>query len=369
MNSKNKNKKILILIIFTTIFQYANGQSFVGYSNDFLNIGVGAKNIAQGGSTIADIDDFSSGYYNPAGLSELKNKYEFGLLHSEYFAGIVKYDFAGFSYKLDSTTGISASLIRLGVDNIQNTLFLYDDNGNIDYSRIEFFSVSDYALLVSLGRKSIISGLSYGLTAKIIYRSQGEFAKAYGFGIDIGAQYSISGWNFGAKLNNATTSFTAWFFNLSDQAKDVFLETGNELPKNTLEISLPILNLGVSKNWDFDNKIGLRTEINLNLTFDGKRNALISFNPISVYPQAGIEINYARTLYIRSGINNFQLIPNFSSTSDSTNNYFQSKNLDFVPNIGIGIVFKKIYIDYALTDVGNQSVSLYSHIFSISFKF
>ncbi len=37
----------------------------------------------------------------------------------------------------------------------------------------------------------------------------------------------------------------------------------------------------------------------------------------------------------------------------------------FMPNMGVGLNLKKITIDYALTDVSNQSAALYSHVFSI----
>ncbi len=362
-------KKILIVLIVSINFVQVSFGQIVRYSNDFLNIGVGARNMALGGNTTAGINDFTSGYYNPAGLSNLRDRYEAGLLHSEYFAGIAKYDFAGFAYKIDDSSGFSVSFIRLGVDNIQNTLFLYDDNGNIDYSRIKLFSVADYSLFFSFGKKSRIKGLSYGITGKFIYRSQGEFAKAYGFGLDLGAQYILNKWHLGIKLSNVTTSFTAWFYNISSQMREVFLNTGNELPRNSIELTMPNLNTGVSRYWQLPKKVGLRAEFDFDFTFDGKRNALVSFNPVSFYPQLGIEVDYLKKVYLRAGVNNFQLIPDFRAVSDTSEAYFREKSLDFVPSIGIGIVFKRFHLDYALTDVSNQSISLYSHIFSLSYSF
>ena len=357
----------ILLIIF--ISTGVTSSQIVKYSNDYLTLGVSAKNIALGNSVVANVNDFSSSYYNPAGLSNLESKYQASLMHSEYFAGIAKYDFAGFSYKLNDSTGVGISLIRLGVDDIQNTLYLYDENGNIDYDRIELFSVADYALFASFGRKSAIRGLSYGVNAKIIFRNQGDFATAYGFGLDIGVQYKLNKWNFGANLTNATTSFTAWFNNVSDQMRIVFEETGNEIPENSLEITLPILNSGVGRYFKFSDKMGLQTELGLNFTFDGERNALISFNPISIYPQTGLDFNYKKIIFVRVGVNNFQLIPDFKQNIDNGEEYFTKNSLDFVPSIGLGLVFRDFYLDYALTDVANQSIALYSHIFSLSYRF
>ncbi len=362
-------KKKLIYLFFLILGLSVNAQ-VVRYSNDYLNIGTSAKNIGLGNSVVASVNDCNSGYYNSAGLSDLQNKYEISLMHSEYFAGIAKYDYAGFSYKLDENTGVAASLVRLGIDNIQNTLYLIDDNGNIDYDNIELFSVADYAMFFSIGKKSAIPNLSYGASAKIIYRSQGEFAKAYGFGIDIGAKYKLNKWFFGANLTNATTSFTAWFYNIDEHTREVFLNTGNDIPHNSIELTMPQLTCGVGRYWRFSDKTGLQSEFDLLMTFDGKRNALLSFKPMSFYPQTGLEFNFAKTLFVRMGVNNFQLVPDFrSNVEDESESYFRDKSLDFVPAVGLGIVFHGVRIDYALTDVGNLGLALYSHIFSVSYGF
>ncbi len=369
----NKNSfmfnKFLYLIIITFFCSLYSNAQILKYSNDYLTIGISARNISLGNSVVANISDFSSSYYNPAGLSGLQNKYQVSLMHSEYFAGIAKYDYAGFAYKLNDSTGVAASIIRLGVDNIQNTLYLYDENGNIDYDRIQLFSVADYALLLSWGKKSKIKNLSYGANAKFIFRNQGEFATAYGFALDAGMKYNVKKWNFGVNMTNATTGFTAWFYNISEQMKKVFEETGNELPKNNLEIAMPILNTGVGRYFKFSENMGLLGEIDVNFAFDGERNALISFNPISIYPQTGLEFNYKKTVFIRTGVNNFQLIPDFKNKTKDGEEYYNEKSFDFVPSIGLGIIFKGLYIDYALTDVANQSIALYSHIFSLGYKF
>jgi len=35
------------------------------------------------------------------------------------------------------------------------------------------------------------------------------------------------------------------------------------------------------------------------------------------------------------------------------------------PNIGVGLNIKSVSVDYALTDLGSLSSSLYSHVFSL----
>ncbi len=367
---KKKSLKINILIIIVLLFSTNSFSQIVKYSNDFLTIGVSAKSIGMGNSSVASVDDATSGYLNPAGLSKITKKYEVNLMHSDYFAGIAKYDYMAVSYKINDSSAFSASIIRLGVDDIQNTLNIYDENGNIDYDRVELFSVADYAMLFSYGKKTKIKGLSYGVNTKLIFRNQGEFANAYGFGIDAGMQYSVNKWNFGIMAKDITTTFNAWFFNISDDMRDAFLVTDNELPTNSLEITMPSLNTGISRYFQVSDKFGFNSEIDLNFTFDGKRNTLISFNPVSIYPQTGFDFNYKKIVFLRTGINNFQTIPDFKNLKDSEEtNFFRENTVNFTPSMGLGLRLFDFYIDYALTDIGNQSIALYSHIFSLKYEF
>jgi hypothetical protein len=44
-----------------------------------------------------------------------------------------------------------------------------------------------------------------------------------------------------------------------------------------------------------------------------------------------------------------------------------SRALTVQPNIGLGLKIKSVSLDYALTDIGDNSVALYSNIFSLKF--
>ena len=62
------------------------------YSTEFLSIGVGAAGLGLSGAQTAVVNDVTSAYWNPAGLSQLNKKYEIGLMHSSYFGGIANYE-------------------------------------------------------------------------------------------------------------------------------------------------------------------------------------------------------------------------------------------------------------------------------------
>lgn len=348
-------KKIVLFSLFGAVSLIGSAQT--KYSNEFLTIGVGARSFAMGQASIASVADVTSGYWNPAGLTALQNKYDMSLMHAEYFAGIAKYDYAAFAYKLDSKSTISISAIRYAIDNIPNTLELFDSEGNMRYDRIKTFSAADYAFLLSYAKQTGIEGLSLGGSAKIIRRVTGSFANAWGFGLDAGARLSHNSWNFAAVVRDATSTFNAWMFETSE-LKQVFETTGNEIPTNSVEVTLPRLITGVSRNFAFNEKFGGMAEVDAEFTFDGKRNTIVGSNFTNIDPRIGLEFNYLKMIYLRAGVNNMQQVPDFDG----------KKEIQVQPNIGIGLDFKNINIDYAFSNVG-EAIGRNSHIFSLRFRF
>ena len=180
------------------------------YSNEFLNLGAGARSLGMGKVQASLATDATAGYWNPASLTNLNAKYDGVLMHSELFSGVVKNDYAAFAMPLDEKSVIGATLLRTGVDNIADTRSLINEYGYIQYDKITYFSVADYALLLSYARKMGPEGLSVGANAKLIYRNVGSYANAYGFGIDAGVQYNHGGWRLGLAARDITTTFNAW---------------------------------------------------------------------------------------------------------------------------------------------------------------
>lgn len=326
------------------------------YSNEFMNIGAGAAALGLANTQVSFVDDVTAGYWNPAGLNKLKTKYEGAFMHSEYFAGIAKYDYGGLAVRLDTASVLAVSLVRFGVDNIPDTRFLYDANGVLNYNNLKSFSVADYGGLLSYARKSVlVKNLNLGANFKIIHRSVGQFAQAWGFGIDVGAQYEYKKWRFGLMAKDVTGTYNSWSFN-TDELKDVFIATGNKIPENSVEVTLPKWVLGFSRSFVFFQRFGLQTGIDGDFTFDGKRNALVKSNFASIDPKAGVEINYIRTVFVRAGVGNFQTFKDFNKNEKLAGQF----------NFGVGVRYKTIQLDYALANVGDvKSNGLYSNVFSL----
>ena len=133
-------------------------------------------------AVITSTEDVMSGYWNPAGLTNIDQDLQIGLMHAEYFAGIAKYDFGSIAKNIDEKSAVSFSFLRFGVDNIPNTTELIDAQGNINYDRISYFTAADMAFIMSYGRK-LNDQFSIGGSAKIINRKAGDFANAWGLSL------------------------------------------------------------------------------------------------------------------------------------------------------------------------------------------
>lgn len=348
--------KLFFLCVACSLPSITMAQLIPKYSNDFMYIGVGAHNFGMANAVVASTNDITAGYWNPAGLVRIPTNIQFSFMHNEYFAGIAKYDYAGIAVPLDSNKhAFAINFMRFGVDDIPNTTSLIDADGSVNYDNVRSFSVGNYAILLSYAR-TIIKNLSVGATAKIVHNKAGNFAKSWGFGVDIGLMYKIKDWQIGVTVKDVTTTFNAWSYSLDEKTKEVFTNTGNVIPVASSEITLPRIQFGAAYHKIFKDKIELTAELDWELTTDGKRNTLISTKKISMDPRIGIELGLWKYVYIRGGVNNFQKQLNSKGKSTFT----------VQPNLGIGLRFKDIiFVDYAYTDVGKASESQYSHVVSL----
>tara|TARA_R110000850_G_scaffold80947_1_gene174009 strand:+ start:291370 stop:292443 length:1074 start_codon:yes stop_codon:yes gene_type:complete len=346
-------KLVVITLILLPVLVWS--QTVRKYSNEFLSIGVDAAALGMSNAVVASTGDVNSGYWNPAGLLKLEDK-QVSIMHASYFANIAQYDYAAFGMPIDDRSAFGISLIRFGVDDILNTTQLIDSQGNIDYNRISLFSTADYALTVSYARALPIEGFNYGVNAKVVRRIIGDFANSWGFGFDVGLQYeSDNEWKVGLMLRDITTTYNTWTINEEEyqKIKDAVPGENQDLPE-TSEITLPKAQLGLSKKFEFHNEMSLLAAGNLNMQF-AQTNDIISTKAVSIDPALGFEWGYTDLVFLRAGVGNFQQITQIDD----------SKKLSFQPNIGLGFKYKGIQVDYALTDLGDQSAALYSNIFSL----
>ena len=346
--------KKLITLTFIFIGLSLNAQTARKYSNEFLNIGVDAAAFGLSNAIVANTNDVNSGYWNPAGLLQLKDK-QVSLMHASYFANIANYDYVGFAMPVDEKSAFGISIIRFGVDDILDTTTLIESDGTINYNNISLFSATDYAFTLSYARDLGIENLRFGANAKIIRRIIGDFANSWGFGFDLGLQYDYKKWKFGLMARDITTTFNTWSIDEDEfeKIKNAIPGQNQELPEET-ELTLPKLQIGAARTFELKNKLSLQSELDLNIRF-AETNDLISTSFASINPAAGLQLDYNKLIFLRAGVGNFQQVTQLEG----------GEKLGVQPNMGLGFQYKGIYIDYALTNLGKTDESLYSNIFSI----
>ncbi|WKL44999.1 PorV/PorQ family protein [Flavobacterium sp. ZE23DGlu08] len=345
-------KSFLLAAVLVSTLNYS--QAVRKYSNEFMNIGVDAAALGMSNTVVATTSDVNSGYWNPAGLIHLED-HQVSLMHANYFANIAQYDYLAYASPIDDRSAWGISLIRFGVDDILNTTELIDSQGNIDYNRISLFSTADYGFTFSYARKLPVPGFQYGVNAKVIRRIIGKFANSWGFGFDVGLQFEKNNWQFGLMLRDITTTYNVWNIDEDEYQKIANSIPGEnqELPEST-EITAPKAQLGIAKKFIIRYNYSILAAANMNMRF-AKTNDLISTDFVSIDPALGLEFGYTDLVFVRAGVGNFQNVQQLDN----------SEKVGFQPNIGLGFKYKGIQIDYALTDLGDQSTALYSNIFSV----
>ena len=84
---------------------------------------------------------------------------------------------------------------------------------------------------------------------------------------------------------------------------------------------------------------------------------------MSADPHLGLEASVKDVFFVRGGVTNFQRA---LSDGDTLN---QKKVWIYQPSIGAGFKINKINLDYAFTNLANQSNPLYTHVVSLRIAF
>ncbi len=160
----------------------------------FLKLGYGARATSLGGTYVADANDLSALYWNPAGLAQIAGS-AVQLSRTEYLADI-KYSNVAFGTNIGTAGVVAASIIFLDSGEMEvRTESEPEGTG-------ERFKVQDMALQLSYSR-FLTDRFSIGTTAKFV-REQIWHSTASAVAFDVGVLFStpFKGVRLGASIAN-----------------------------------------------------------------------------------------------------------------------------------------------------------------------
>ncbi|MEO1632885.1 MAG: PorV/PorQ family protein [Bacteroidota bacterium] len=335
----------------------ALAQTVVKYGAEFLAGGVGARALGMGGAYVGLADDVTAGYWNPAGLDALAYP-QGAYMHAERFSGIVSFDYGAVAWPVTNRSTLGVSFFRSGVDDIANTLEAFNPDTGLPLPNAEnnvtYFSAVDYAFFVSYARR-LSDNLRLGVTGKVIRRSIGDFANAWGYSADIAAQYQIGRFALGLNIQDVTGMLQAWTVN--DTAfEDLYQDPdtgdflgfadvfGQDAPVGLTELVLPVARLGSAYALPLTEDIGLNLGFDLDLAFDGQQTYVLNAGDLSFRPRFGTEVTYRGLVALRAGI------------ADVTTS--ERYGTQLTPTLGAGLALDQINVDYGFGDFGGLQSEL-----------
>jgi long-subunit fatty acid transport protein len=279
------NKLKIVLIILLIISGVSFSSETGGQPGAFLRRGVGSRALAMGSAYTSVSNDASALYWNPAGLSEIKQRELFVMF------SILTLDrqhlFVSFGYNISHLFSFAIGWNKFGVNNIDGR----DQFGN----PTKKFSDSENSIMLALSKH--IGIISVGVTGKYFYHSVFD-RTATGFGFDVGMKI---------------------YFN-------EFLTAG-----------LAVQEISSSLRWNTQSKLTEKIPMNI--------HAGISFKPKFLSGIAAIEMSKIskNNFVFHAGVE-YQIIKFFGVRAG-----YDGKNLSFGAVVRSPLDFLDIQIDYAAT--------------------
>ena len=281
-------KKLLIslFILSSSIFAQSQFAEISSMPGAFSRMGFGARGIGMANSMSAIKDGSLVSYYNPALAAfqegnSFQTSYSFLSMdrHLNFLNYTKRFEFGkkempDGTVKPRSIAGVSIGIINAGVSNIDGR----DSQGN----QTETLSTSENQFFVAVANR-FSDKLSLGIAFKFYYYKLYEEVNASGFGLDIGALYSVN--------DALTVSFAISDINSKyDWDTGKIYGSGGTVSKD----KFPLLKkIGIAYKFD-DPKILASVELE-------------SSNAGTNYLRFGGEYNIFEKLYLRGGLDRLNL--------------------------------------------------------------
>jgi len=283
-------KKILYIIFCLLLgvsLVYAGNDNTGTSAANFLKIGVGPRGTGMGGAFVAHVNDVTSLYWNPAGITNVSSL-EVGVSYTDWILDI-QHNFLGVVYPMGKKGSIGLSFISLSMGDMEKTTPLNPEGTGA------YFSANDLAIAVTYA-KQLTDRFSVGLTAKFINETI-SFSSANTFAIDAGTQFDTGfrGLKFGVSISNFGGKMTLKGTDQMTKADIDEVIEGNPDKEARLETegwAIPLVfRFGLSMDvYNIGNN-----RLTCNLDFNDPRD----INPYGVF---GTEYAWSNMVFLRGGL-------------------------------------------------------------------
>ncbi|MFZ5515977.1 MAG: PorV/PorQ family protein [Candidatus Zhuqueibacterota bacterium] len=343
---------IILSLLFIVPVAVAGTDNTGTSAANFLKIGVGSRGNGLGGAFVAQVNDVSALYWNPAGIANITSL-EVGISYTDWILDI-KHNFLGVVYPLGRIGTIGLSFVSLSMGDMETTTPLEPDGTGA------YFSSSDLAMGITYARQ-LTDRFQLGASAKFIHESI-SFSSASTFAIDAGTQFDtgyhglkigMSICNFGGKMTlKGTDQIVKTDIDEvidGNPEKEARLETeGWSIPLIfRFGLSMDVLNRGASR-------------MTCNLDFNDLRDN-------SPYSTFGAEYVWNNMLALRGGLI-------YRAEDFDEDKLIKAEELELIYDLkfafGAGFYVKipgmdsKVRMDYSYNDLG---ILTSAHSFSFSF--
>ncbi len=259
---------------------YSQGASKVATTaGQFLKMEPGSRAMGMGGAFVAQANDASSIWWNPAGMVRL-DRTEAMFMHANWLAGI-KYEFVSAVAPFgDNAVGVSVTSLNYGQMEV-TTVQQPDGTG-------EMFTPTSLALTVGYSRR-LSDDFSFGINAKYV-NDQIKNSGASAFAIDVGTLYKVGILSIGAAISNFGTKMQM---------------TGADLNR-VIQVGNDPNVVSTLKTVQYDLPLRLCVGLAFQVLQDGMNNLVLASDVVhsndnSEYVNVGGEYNWNNIVSLRAG--------------------------------------------------------------------
>ncbi len=339
------------LLLIASLLYGGNDNTGTSAAN-FLNIGVGPRGTGMGGAFVAQVNDITSLFWNPAGISKITSL-EVGVAYTDWILDI-QHNFLGVAYPLGSFGTIGVHFITLSMGDMEKTTPSNPEGTGA------YFSANDLALGVSYARQ-LTDRFAVGITAKFINETI-SFSSANTFAIDAGTHFDTGyrGLTIGMAISNFGGKMTMKGTDQMTKADIDEVIEGNPEKEARLE----------TEGWPIPLIFRFGLSMDMYQTKNNRLTCNVDFNDPrdnSPYGVVGAEYAWANVVFLRGG-----LIYRAEDFDEAKLKSYEELELNYKLKLafGAGVKFRipglasLVRLDYSYTDLG-----ILSNSHSVSFIF